>query len=144
MRLQTLSRPKQVLSLLNTVIQMAIVSRSECSSLGQSVDEFCLCQLLHCPLKAINVFNLIQDFFLSLKLTLGAQGSICAHGSRYCAWSNAKLGCLSVFCREAVCIIHDHELVARNLPEENKIHCLISRTTKPPPGEKYTKSLLHP
>ena len=88
------------------------------------VEEFLFCTPLKTTTKAVDVFNIVKEFFLNHEMSLDMVGSLCTDGAP------AMLGNKSGFAsrvKEEVphitvthCMLHRHALVAKSLPEKLK------------------------
>ena len=88
------------------------------------VEEFLCCEPLKTTTKAVDVFNIVKEFFLKHKMFLDMIGSLCTDGT------HAMLGNKSGFASRVKmevphitithCTLHRHALAAKSLPEKLK------------------------
>jgi len=88
------------------------------------VEEFLFCEPLTTTTKAIDVFNIVKDFFLKHGMTLDMCGSLCTDGAP--AMLGNKSGFAARVKKEVPhvtvthCVLHRHALAAKTLPEQLK------------------------
>ena len=85
------------------------------------MEEFLFCEPLTTTTKAIDVFNIVKEFFLNHEMTLDMWGSLCTDGAP--AMLGNKSG-FSAFVKKEVshvtvthCVLHRHALAAKSLPK---------------------------
>ena len=88
------------------------------------VEEFLFCEPLTTTTKAIDVFNIVKDFFLKHGMTLDMCGSLCTDGAP--AMLGNKSGFAAHVKKEVPhvtvthCVLHRHALAAKTLPQQLK------------------------
>ena len=88
------------------------------------VEEFLFCTPLKTTTKAVDVFNIVKEFFLNHEMSLDMVGSLCTDGAP--AMLGNKSGFASRVKKEVPhitvthCMLHRHALAAKSLPEKLK------------------------
>ena len=88
------------------------------------VEEFLFCEPLKTTTKAVDVFNIVKEFFLNHKMSLDMVGSLCTNGVP--AMLRNKIGFAHLVKKEIPqitvthCMLYCHALVAQSLPEKLK------------------------
>ena len=88
------------------------------------VEEFLFCEPLKTTTKAMDVFNIVKEFFLNHEMSLDMVGSLCTDGAP--AMLGNKSGFASLGKKEIPhitvthCMLHRHALAAKSLPEKLK------------------------
>ena len=88
------------------------------------VEEFLFCEPLKATTKAMDVFNIVKEFFLNHEMSLDMIGSLCTDGAP--AMLRNKSGFASLVKKEIPhitvthCMLHRLALAAKSLPEKLK------------------------
>ena len=88
------------------------------------VKEFLICELLKITTKAVDIFNIVKEFFLNHEMSLDMVGSLCTDGAL--TMLGNKSGFASRVKKEVPhitvthCMLHRHALAAKSLPENLK------------------------